>query len=122
MGWFADKYGEDTHPKMSIDTYDKLLDKFGEEAANETLADVQDGKIKEETLLKYLDWWLRRSEFLKKTEIEEFIEEMESIGDKWDKEDVERVYGDLSLEEALADRKSALNSFFDSIGKILNSW
>ena len=52
---------------MSIDTYDKLLDMFGEEAANDTLADVQetsipyirmgqpDGKISEETLLKYLD-------------------------------------------------------------------
>lgn len=41
--------------KMSIDTYDKLYTKFGEEAANDTLADVQDGKIKEETLLKYLN-------------------------------------------------------------------
>lgn len=55
MGWFADKYGKDTRPKMSIDTYATLLDKFGEEAANETLADVQDGKIREETILKYLD-------------------------------------------------------------------
>lgn len=55
MGWFADRYGEDTRPKMSIDTYDKLLNMFGEEAANDTLADVQDGKISEETLLKYLD-------------------------------------------------------------------
>lgn len=57
---------------------------------------------------------------MKKTEIQEFIEEMESIGDKWDKEDVERVYGDMLLEEALADRKSTLGSFFDSIGKVLN--
>ena len=55
MGWFADKYGENTRPKMSIDTYDKLYTKFGEQAANDTLADVQDGKISEETLLKYLD-------------------------------------------------------------------
>ena len=60
MGWFADRYGEDTHPKMSIDTYDKLLDMFGEEAANDTLADVQDGKISEETLLKYLDDQIKR--------------------------------------------------------------
>ena len=57
---------------------------------------------------------------LKKAEINEFIEEMESIGDEWNAEDVERVYGDSSLDEALADRKSALNSFFDSMGKILN--
>lgn len=55
MGWFADRYGKDEHPKMSIDTYDKLYTKFGEDAANDTLADVQDGKIKEETILKYLD-------------------------------------------------------------------
>ena len=39
---------------MSIDTYDTLLTKFGEKAANETLCDVQDGKIKEPTLIKYL--------------------------------------------------------------------
>lgn len=55
MGWFTDRYGEDAHPIMSIDTYSKLYDMFGEEAANETLADVQDGKISEDTLLKYLD-------------------------------------------------------------------
>ena len=55
MGWFADKYGKNTRPKMSIDTYDKLYTKFGENTANETLADVQEGKITEKTLLKYLD-------------------------------------------------------------------
>lgn len=55
MGWFADRCGEDAHPIMSIDTYSKLYDMFGEEAANDTLADVQDGKISEDTLLKYLD-------------------------------------------------------------------
>ena len=55
MGWFADRYGKDTRPKMSIDTYDKLYTKFGPKAADETLADVQDGKISEKTLKKYLD-------------------------------------------------------------------
>ena len=55
MGWFADRYGKNTHPKMSIDTYDKLYTKFGADAADQTLADVQDGKISEKTLLKYLD-------------------------------------------------------------------
>ena len=55
MGWFADRYGKDTRPKMSIDTYDKLYTKFGGDAADQTLADVQDGKISEETLKKYLD-------------------------------------------------------------------
>lgn len=56
MGWFSDRYGEDAHPIMSIDTYSKLLDEFGEEAANQTLADVQDGKISEKTLIKYSGW------------------------------------------------------------------
>lgn len=55
MEWFADRYGKDTRPKMSIDTYDKLYTKFGADAADETLADVQDGKISEETLIKYLN-------------------------------------------------------------------
>ncbi|MGN0735350.1 MAG: hypothetical protein ACI4LP_05955 [Anaerovoracaceae bacterium] len=55
MGWFADKYGEDEHPKMSIDLFAKLYDMFGQEAAEDTLDDVQQGKIKEETIWKYLD-------------------------------------------------------------------
>ena len=54
MGWFADKYGEDGHPKMSIDLFDKLYIMFGQKAAEETLDDVQQGKIEEETIWKYL--------------------------------------------------------------------
>ena len=54
MGWFADKYGEDEHPKMSIDLFDKLYMMFGQKAAEETLDDVQQGKIEEETIWKYL--------------------------------------------------------------------
>lgn len=54
MGWFADKYGEDVHPILPIDLYCELYDKFGEEAANQTVADVQDGKISVRTLEKYL--------------------------------------------------------------------
>lgn len=42
-GWFANKYGKDTHPKMSIDTYCDLADKFGDDYATELLEDVQDG-------------------------------------------------------------------------------
>ena len=42
MGWFAKKYGKNTHPKMSIDTYCELFEKFGENYANELLEDVQD--------------------------------------------------------------------------------
>lgn len=57
---------------------------------------------------------------MKKREIDTFIEEMESIGDEWEPEDVERVYGNSTLDEALSDRKSALGSFFDIIGKVIN--
>lgn len=42
-GWFANKYGKDTHPKMSIDTYYDLADKFGDDYATELLEDVRDG-------------------------------------------------------------------------------
>ena len=54
MGWFCDRYGEGEHPILPIDDQCELLDRFGEEAANETLADVQDGKISVKTLHKYL--------------------------------------------------------------------
>ncbi len=39
-----------------------------------------------------------------KTEVAEFIERMEEIGDVWEEDDVERVYGDRSLQEALNNR------------------
>ena len=53
MSWFRDKYG-DVEPKLPIDDYLKIYDEFGEEAANDTLLDVQDSKICVETLEKYL--------------------------------------------------------------------
>lgn len=56
MGWFADKYGEDIRPEMSIDTYYDLLTKFGEKYANEFLEDVQDGIYSEKQIRDtYLD-------------------------------------------------------------------
>lgn len=56
MGWFAEKYGKDTHPKMSIDTYCGLADKFGENYADEFLEDVQDGIYTEKQIRDtYLD-------------------------------------------------------------------
>ena len=57
---------------------------------------------------------------MNKQEISIFIEEMEEIGDIWTSEEVERVYGNSTLREALADRKSSLNTFFDIIGKFIN--
>ena len=45
---------------------------------------------------------------MKKKDIATIIEEMEAIGDEWTPERVEDVYGDSSLDEALADRKACL--------------
>lgn len=44
---------------------------------------------------------------------------MEEIGDKWELEDVERVYGNCSLEEALSDRKRNIGMLFNIISKVL---
>ena len=57
---------------------------------------------------------------MKKKDVAVFIEEMELIGDEWTPEQVEDVYGESTLEEALADRKSALGTFFDIIGEVIN--
>lgn len=57
---------------------------------------------------------------MKKNDIDAFIEEMEEIGDIWTPEQVEDVYGDSTLEEALADRKSSMGMFFDIIEKVIN--
>lgn len=57
---------------------------------------------------------------MKKSEIAEFIESMEEIGDSWTEEQVEEVYGDKSLEEALEDRKANVGNLIDIIGKIIN--
>ena len=56
-----------------------------------------------------------------KTEIETFIERMEEIGDVWEEEDVERVYGDRSLEEALEDRMGDMMAFGNIISTVINS-
>ena len=58
---------------------------------------------------------------MKKSEIAEFIESMEEIGDNWTEEQVEDVYGDMSLKEALADRKANVGRMIDIIGKIINT-
>lgn len=57
---------------------------------------------------------------MKKKEIIMFIDEMESIGDEWTPDQVEDVYGDFSLEEALADRKASLDSFLNIMGKVIS--
>ena len=57
---------------------------------------------------------------MKKSEIAEFIDTMEEIGDNWTEEQVEDVYGDISLKEALADRKASVGKMIDIIGKVIN--
>lgn len=57
---------------------------------------------------------------MNKKDVDTFIEEMEAIGDKWTPEQVNDVYGNSTLTEALADRKASLNAFFDIIEKIIN--
>ena len=57
---------------------------------------------------------------MKKKDINTFIEDMKTIGDEWTPEQVEDVYGDSTLEEALEDRKSNIGILFDIFGKILN--
>ena len=57
---------------------------------------------------------------MKRSEIAEFIESMEEIGDNWTEEQVEDVYGDMSLKEALAGRKASVGRMIDIIGKIIN--
>lgn len=53
-------------------------------------------------------------------EINMFIEEMEMVGDQWTYVEVKRVYGKMSLEKALADRKKAVAMHFDIISKVIN--
>lgn len=57
---------------------------------------------------------------MKESDISTFIEELESIGDIWTPEQVEEVYGNFSLRDALADRKSSYGTFFNIIAKIIN--
>lgn len=56
-----------------------------------------------------------------KAEIDTFIEHSEEIGDVWDTADVERVYGNRTLEDALDDRMNDMMAFANIIGTIINS-
>ena len=62
----------------------------------------------------------RRKNSMNKQEINEFIEKMEEVGDVWTEEQVNDVYGDSSLEDALADRQSSLDHMSDIISKVID--
>ncbi|WP_026523284.1 hypothetical protein [Butyrivibrio sp. MB2005] len=53
---------------------------------------------------------------MNREEIDQFIEKMEEIGDVWEAEDVERVYGNDSLEDALDSRTSEVNLYLNTLG------
>ena len=55
-----------------------------------------------------------------KTEINTFIETMEEFGDIWTVDQVEEVYGNNTLDEAIADRRSSHEKMADLIGKVIN--
>ena len=55
-----------------------------------------------------------------KTEINTFIETMEGFGDIWTADQVEEVYGNNTLDEAIADRRSSHEKMADLIGKVIN--
>ena len=57
---------------------------------------------------------------MNKSEVNEFIERMEELGDTWEPEDVMRVFGDESLEDAIQKRLAQLDTFGGILGTILN--
>ena len=64
--------------------------------------------------------FLSKGNTMTKKEIRTFIETMEEIGDNWTEEQVEEVYGDKNLEEALEDRKANVGNLMNIIEKIIN--
>ena len=57
---------------------------------------------------------------MNKHEVNEFIERMEELGDTWEPQDVMRVFGDESLEDAIQKRRAQLDTFGGILGTILN--
>ncbi|EET59487.1 hypothetical protein BRYFOR_08578 [Marvinbryantia formatexigens DSM 14469] len=54
-------------------------------------------------------------------EINTFIETMQEFGDIWTPEQVQDVYGDYSLADAINDRKACHAKMADIIGAVINS-
>lgn len=54
------------------------------------------------------------------TEALTFIETFEDIGDIWTVKQVMDVYGDTSLDDAIADRKASLSHLVDIAETVLN--
>lgn len=56
-----------------------------------------------------------------KTEIATFIETMGEFGDIWTEDQVTDVYGNVTLEEALTDRKGSIDMMGNIIETVLNN-
>lgn len=56
--------------KLDIINFSRIFDLFGEEAAKDTLQDVNEGKIREETLEKYLYREESKEEYAKRLKSE----------------------------------------------------
>lgn len=57
---------------------------------------------------------------MNKIEIDTFIETTGEFGDVWTVEQVQDVYGDKSLDEALADRRVSYEHMSNIIGNSIN--
>lgn len=57
---------------------------------------------------------------MKKSDVLTFIETMEEHGDMWTEEQVQDVYGDNTLEDALNDRMKSVSMMGDILGKFIN--
>lgn len=55
-----------------------------------------------------------------KEERQYFIDRMEEIGDEWEDDDVKRVYGEMSLQDALDDRMKDMQFFGNIVDAIIN--
>lgn len=58
---------------------------------------------------------------MNQSEIRTFIERMEEIGDPWTEEQVSRVYGGCTLEEALSDRMALMQMHFNNLAALINA-
>lgn len=57
---------------------------------------------------------------MNKVEIDTFIETTGEFGDVWTVEQVQDVYGDISLDQALADRRASYEHISNIIGNSIN--
>lgn len=54
-----------------------------------------------------------------KSEINIFIETMKQIGDEWTPDQVQEIYGDKTLDEALSSRKKQVSTFLNALGQAI---